>query len=208
MHEGKRITNKETLNVATMVYSGLISKTIVATLQSLSCDALGLCGADANCITATKRPVNKINYGFVGDLNLDNIKVGFITTLLRQQIVPVMSAITHDGKGKLLNTNADTIASYIAVALSNLYDIQLVYCFEQNGVMENMNDQKSLISKINVEQYYQLKEKGIIHSGMIPKLDNAFKALNKGVNSIHIGKSEHLLQLLNPLEHAGTLLYN
>lgn len=126
MHEGKRITNKATLDIATMVYAGLINKTIVAALQSCSCNALGLSGADANCITTVKRPVGEINYGFVGDLNVDTIHVGFLTTLLKQHITPVMSAITHDGKGNLLNTNADTIASCLAVALSNLYDVQLV----------------------------------------------------------------------------------
>ncbi len=208
MHEGKRITDKETLDITTMVYAGLINKTIVAQLQSLSCNAIGLCGTDANCIKANKRPVSEIDYGFVGDINADSINTKFISGLLKQKITPVFSAITHDGKNNLLNTNADTIASYISVAMSHIYDVQLVYCFEKNGVLKNVNDQRSLISKINEEQYQVLKEEGIIHSGMIPKLDNAFKALYQGVNSIHIGNSNYLLELLKTQQHAGTILYN
>jgi acetylglutamate kinase len=208
IHEGKRITDKETLDIATMVYAGLLNKTIVAQLQSLLCNAIGLCGADANCIKANKRPVVEIDYGFVGDLNAGSINIEFLIALIQHEITPIFSAITHDGKGNLLNTNADTIASSLSVALSHIYDVQLVYCFEKNGVLTDMNDQQSLIPKINMEQYQQLKEQGIIHSGMIPKLDNAFKALDQGVSSIHIGKSDHLLELLKTQEHAGTILYN
>jgi len=207
MHEGRRITDKEMLDVATMVYAGLISKNITAQLQTKGCNAIGLSGADANCIKAGKRDVKEVDYGFVGDLNSESVNVSFFNEILKQGICPVISAITHDGAGNLLNTNADTIASALAVALSGYYEVQLVYCFEKSGVLKDVNNESSLFKKINANEYSSFKESGIINGGMLPKLDNAFGALSKGVNLVHIGKSEQLLELIKTENHAGTTLY-
>jgi acetylglutamate kinase len=208
MQEGRRITDRETLDIATMVYAGLINKNIVAGLQSLNCNAIGLCGADGNCIKAEKRAVKEIDYGFAGDLGQESVNTIFLSELLNHCLVPVFNAITHDGGGNLLNTNADTIASTLAVSLSSIYEVKLVYCFEKNGVLRHANDDSSLISTINTKEYFHFKEQGIINGGMIPKLDNAFGALNNGVRTVHIGKAEQLSKLIKKEEYAGTILHN
>ena len=195
--EGRRITNKESLDVAVMVYAGLINKNMVATLQSNGLNALGLTGADANVIPAHKRPLKSVDFGWVGDVETRNINAEFLTKVITEGICPVFCAITHDGKGNLLNTNADTIASSLAVALSDQFDTKLVYCFEKNGVLENVDDENSVISKIIPENYSALKEKGIINDGMIPKIDNAFSAIDKGVQSVFIVKESFLKELIN-----------
>lgn len=195
--EGRRITNKESLDLAVMVYAGLINKNIVATLQSNGLNALGLSGADANIIPAHKRPVKTVDFGWVGDLEPENINAGFLTKLISEEICPVFCAITHDGNGNLLNTNADTIASGLAMALSVDFDTRLVYCFEKDGVLENKDDENSVISKIMPESYSVLKEKGIISDGMIPKIDNAFLAVDQGVKSVFIIKETFLKELIN-----------
>ncbi len=184
MHEGRRITNCETLDVVTMVYAGLLNKRIVALLQQENCNALGLSGADANVIQATKRPVKNIDYGFVGDLNPNSINESFINSLLQQNIVPVFCAITHDKKGQLLNTNADTIASSIANQLAQTNEVRLIYCFEKKGVLLDMEDENSYIPKITPEMYEDLKNKNVIFEGMIPKLDNSFYSINQGVKEV------------------------
>ncbi len=207
VHEGRRITNKETLDIATMVYAGLISKNITAQLQAKGRNAIGLSGADGNCIKAGKREVKEIDYGFVGDLNSASVNISFFNELLKQGICPVISAITHDGSGNLLNTNADTIASALSVALSEFFEVKLVYCFEKSGVLKDVNDESSLFRKINAIEYAFFKQSGIINGGMLPKLDNAFGALSNGVNLVHIGRSEQLLELIKTENHAGTTLY-
>ena len=186
MVEGRRITDHETLDVVTMVYGGLINKNIVASLQSLSCNAIGLTGADANIIPATKRPVNDIDYGFVGDVMPDYISKNTLAGLVKTGLVPVMAPITHDCKGKLLNTNADTIASGVAIALAKMFRVQLIFCFEKKGVLRDPNDDNSVIEFLNEALYNQYKSDGIITSGMIPKLDNAFAALHNGVYEVRI----------------------
>lgn len=183
MIEGRRITDAETLNVVVMVYAGLINKKIVALLQAENKNAIGLCGADANIIQSEKR-VAEIDYGFVG--NVQHISVDALRLFIDNNFIPVLSAITHDRNGQLLNTNADTIASEIAVTLSNAYDVSLYYCFEKNGVLENADDDNSVIEKLNANFYGQLKSEKKIHSGMIPKLDNAFAALNNNVKQVFI----------------------
>ena len=204
--EGRRITDAETLNVVVMVYAGLINKKIVASLQKLNCNAIGLAGADGNIIRATKRPLRKvlsfgedlgeaIDYGFVGDLDDSSVDAQAIYKLVQAGFTPVFSAITHDGNGQLLNTNADTIASVIAVSMSGLYTTSLVYCFEKSGVLKDVNDESSLIKNINEEEYKELKKAGVIHSGMIPKLDNAFEAIGKGLGEVCIGKADALPHL-------------
>lgn len=205
MVNGRRITNKETLNIVTMVYAGIINKNIVAQLQAYNCNALGLCGADANLITANKRPlVNNIDYGFVGDVV--SINTPFIEILLQQNITLVIAPITHNTKGNLLNTNADTIAQELAQALSFWYKTNLIYCFEKEGVLENMKDDNSVIKKINTTFYNTLKKDNKIHSGMIPKLDNSFIALKKGVNKVIIGNAEKIHELIKGTNHGTQII--
>jgi acetylglutamate kinase len=159
----------------------------VAKLQALQVDAIGLTGADVNSIKSKKRPIREIDYGFVGDVK--EVASNSIDTLIQANFTPVFCAITHDGKGQLLNTNADTIASQIAVGMSKLYKTSVYYCFELNGVLKDFNDKKSVIKRINFESYQQLLKEGIITDGMIPKLENCFDALNKGVHKVHIGNT-------------------
>ncbi|MES2780651.1 MAG: acetylglutamate kinase [Bacteroidota bacterium] len=203
--DGRRITDAQTLDVVTMVYAGLINKKIVAQLQGNNLNAIGLCGADANIIQATKRNTIPIDFGFVGDVHPENISTDNLRVLLKNNMLPVVAPITHDGKGQLLNTNADTIASGIAIALSGSYNTKLYYCFEKKGVLSDVNDDNSWIPELSQKAYAELKTSETIHSGMIPKLDNAFAALNKEVNEVYI---LHALQFhfLNNTNHAGTKL--
>jgi len=205
MVDGRRITDIETLRVVTMVYAGLINKNIVAQLQWVGCNAIGLTGADANLIKATRRPVKDIDYGFVGDLNTNSVDSEKLSALLQTGVIPVFSAITHDGEGQLLNTNADTIASSIAVAMSGLYKTSLVYCFEKKGVLSDVNSDESVIREISSSEFESLKANNVIAGGMLPKLENAFKAITSGVNEVYIGKSDELAYLNE--EIFGTRLF-
>jgi acetylglutamate kinase len=193
--DGRRITDIETLRVVTMVYGGLINKNIVAQLQRFGNNAIGLTGADGNFIRAKKRPVKTIDYGFVGDIDENSINPENISRLMQAGFTPVFCALTHDGEGQLLNTNADTIASALAVSLSSLYETTLIYCFEKKGVLQDIDDEDSLIREIDPVRYEELKIQRIIHSGMLPKLDNAFTAIACGVKAVIIGKSDDLGQL-------------
>lgn len=188
--DGRRITDADTLDVITMVYGGLVNKNIVAKLQALKVDALGLTGADINSIQSIKRLIQKIDYGFVGDVK--QIASNSIDKLIQANFTPVFCAITHDKKGQLLNTNADTIASTIAAGMSELYETSIYYCFELNGVLQNFNDKESVIKNINSESYKELLAKGIISDGMIPKIDNCFDALQNGVQKVCIGNTAML----------------
>lgn len=182
---GRRITDAKTLEVVTMVYGGWANKTVVARLQSLGCNAIGLSGADADLIRAEKRPVRDIDYGFAGDV--ERVDVHTLITLLKAGLTPVFCALTHDGKGQLLNTNADTIAAEIARALSGEYRTRLFYCFDKNGVLANRNDPASTIPHIDRASFGKLQAEGIIAAGMKPKLHNAFQALEGGVEEVRIG---------------------
>ncbi len=194
MIDGRRITDAETLKIVTMVYSGYINKNIVAQLQSFNCNAIGLSGADGNLILAHKRN-SEIDFGFVGDVDKVNIELADV--LLQRNDAIVIAPITHDGKGQLLNTNADTIAQEVAKAMSALYEVDLIYSFEKSGVLLDVNDETSVIEKINASFYEKLKVEGKIFAGMIPKIDNTFVALKGGVNKVIIGKAEELHQLIN-----------
>jgi acetylglutamate kinase len=205
--EGRRVTDAETLKVVTMVYAGLINKNITATLQQENCNAIGLTGADGNFIRAKRRPVVTVyseekgtdihvDYGFVGDLDDTSVDSEALNKLLESGFTPVFSAITHNGKGQLLNTNADTIASVLAVSMARLYETSLIYCFEKAGVLMDVDDERSLIRSIDLPYYNELKQQGIINEGMIPKLDNAFEAIKQGLKEVCIGKSDSL-SLLN-----------
>lgn len=185
MINGRRITDSASLEVAVMVYAGLVNKTLVAKLQVLKCNALGMSGADGNAIIAHKRPITDIDYGFAGDV--ETITTKTITDIITIGLTPVFCALTHDGKGQLLNTNADTIASELAIGLSTQYETTLFYCFEMPGVLKDISDKKSLIKTIDSASYIQLIESGVIADGMLPKMLNCFQALKKGVKQVHIG---------------------
>lgn len=187
MIDGRRITDQETLKVVTMVYAGWVNKMIVARLQSLGINAVGLTGADMNVIRSVKRPVRTIDYGFAGDI--EEVDANRLAMLLQQDIVPVMCPLTHDKQGNLLNTNADTIAAEIAKALAHLFDVNLVYCFEKSGVLRDEEDEESVISEIDHELFLQYKEQGVIRGGMIPKLENALNAIDCGVKQVVITKA-------------------
>lgn len=194
MVDGRRITDGETLKIVTMVYAGYINKNIVAQLQAHGCNALGLTGADGRSIEAHKRVHPSIDYGFVGDV--DAVNAGFLQSLLDKDITLVMAPITQDGKGQLLNTNADTIAQELARGLSPYFRVNLIYSFEKSGVLLNAEDDSSVIARINPSDYRELKERQVIFAGMIPKLDNAFAALRSGVRQVIIGRAEELEQLI------------
>lgn len=188
MIAGRRVTDQANLEVVTMVYAGLLNKNIVAQLQAKGCNALGLSGADANVIKAHKRIVKDIDYGFAGDI--DEVENKTISLFLNAGIVPVFSAITHDNQGQLLNTNADTIAAELAKGLSEDFEVELIYCFEKNGVLKRIEDDTSVIESIDGKSYKEMKNQGMISEGMLPKLENCFDALRNGVERVIIGKPE------------------
>lgn len=207
--DGRRITDAETLKVVTMVYAGYINKNITALLQSNNCNAIGLSGADGNLILGHKRTVGSPlgdggDYGFVGDIDL--INNDWLDKLLVEDTTPVIAPVIHDKQGQLLNTNADTIAQEVAKSMSANYEVTLVYCFEKKGVLQNVDDENSVIPEITLSSFTNLREKNIIHSGMIPKLHNAFTALDSGVKKIMIGKAEDLTNLIEGL--SGTSIVN
>jgi acetylglutamate kinase len=201
MHEGRRITDKETLAVVTMVYGGLANKNIVAMLQAIACNALGVTGADLNLILSKKRSPEPIDFGFVGDVEKVNGKE--IKNLVQLGYVPVFAALTHDGKGNILNTNADTIAQEVAVAMSEFYETDLVYTFEKKGVLHDPKDDNSYIPEITTAFYQQLLSDGIISDGMIPKMQNAYNALHRGVKSVKIVQAQNIATCGTP-DFVGT----
>ena len=190
MVHGRRITDAETLEVITMVYAGLVNKNIVAKLQALNTNAIGLTGADINSIKSDKRPVKEVDFGFVGDVK--EVASNSINKLLQADFTPVFCAITHDGKGQLLNTNADTITSQVAIGMSKLYETSIYYCFELNGVLQDFSDTNSVIKLINSKKYLELLNEGIIADGMLPKLENCFDALKNGVHQVKMGNTSML----------------
>ncbi len=195
MLDGRRITDQAMLDVVTMVYAGLSNKQVVAGLQAHGVSAIGLSGADGNAIRCIKRPVRDVDYGFVGDIIADSVNTSLIGDLLAAGHAPVFSAITHDGNGQLMNTNADTIASAIAVAMAADYEVSLVYCFEKRGVLRDVNDAESLIPEIREEDFERMTRAGIVAEGMIPKLRNAFDAISAGVKDVYIGHAHELNRL-------------
>lgn len=185
MVNGRRITDAPMLQVVTMVYGGLVNKNIVAQLQARGLNALGLTGADLNVLRSDKRPIKDgIDYGFVGDVKEANSTL--LAKLIQEGIVPVMAPLTHDGKGNMLNTNADTIAQETAKALAQSFDVTLIYSFEKKGVLRDAEDDESVIPHINRDEFKQYVQDGTIQGGMIPKLENAFQALDAGVKKVII----------------------
>lgn len=204
--DGRRITDADTIDLVTMVYGGLVNKKIVASLQANHCNAIGLCGADGNIIPATKRPVKTIDYGFVGDIQTSAINTAPLISMINGGLTPVFAPLTHDGNGQILNTNADTIASSLAIALAAIYEVRLVFCFEKKGVLRDANDDNTVINKINRSIYQQLLDEKALFDGIIPKLDNAFAAIDNGVKEVLIGHADDVLQNTTT-DVAGTLIY-
>ena len=188
MIDGRRVTDAEMLRVVTMVYGGLVNKTMVARLQALGVNALGLTGADVDLLRSHRRPVVEgVDYGFVGDI--DQVNHRTLRRLLDADIVPVVAPITHDGQGQLLNTNADTIATELAIALSEHYAVHLLFAFEKSGVLANPADEESVITELRVADFPTLEASSAISGGMLPKLRNAVRAVRQGVREVSIGKS-------------------
>lgn len=201
---GRRITDDATLDLVTMVYGGLINKKLVAQLQALGCNAIGLCGADANILPAQKRVPRDIDYGWAGDLDVENLHTDWLIRQVNAGICPVIAPLTHDGKGQLLNTNADSIAAALAITLSNQYAVELIFGFEKVGVLRNADDEHSLIQRLSYPEFLEMRDNKSIYAGMIPKLENAFRCIAAGVKSVRIGKVERIQHLIQQSE--GTLI--
>jgi acetylglutamate kinase len=191
--KGRRITDAATLDLVTMVYGGLVNKQIVATMQQLGCNAFGVTGADGNMIKAVKRPVKDIDYGFVGDIRPEGVNTSLLFFLLKQNTVPVFAPLTH-AEGRMLNTNADTIASVLAVAMSKHFDVRLIYCFEKKGVLMDVVKEDSVITHLPRKLYDELLQKNVFADGILPKLENAYAAINAGVKEVLIGEASDLLK--------------
>ena len=201
---GRRITDAATLDLVTMVYGGLVNKQIVAQLQQLNSNALGVTGADGNVIKAKRRPVKDIDYGFVGDITPEGINSELLTSLLNQGIVPVFAPLTH-ADGKMLNTNADTIASILSVGLSRNFDVRLIFCFEKKGVLRDVNNPDSVIQHLPKNLYQDLLPQKVFADGILPKLENAFAAIDAGVKEVLIGEATDLVKNTG-IDTAGTLI--
>lgn len=201
---GRRITDQPTRDLVTMVYGGLVNKQLVARLQVLGCNALGLTGADGNATRAVKRPVKEIDYGFVGDITHDDVNISLISGLLNTGVVPVFAPLTHS-EGSILNTNADTISSVLAVALSKLYSVRLIYCFEKKGVLRDVENPDSVVRHLTRSLYAELLEQKALADGILPKLQNAFAAIEMGVSEVLIGEADDLSKNMGE-STAGTLI--
>jgi acetylglutamate kinase len=190
---GRRITDAATLDLVTMVYGGLVNKQLVAQLQKLGCNAMGITGADGNMIKAVKRPVKDVDYGFVGDIRPEGVNTSLLFFLLKQNTIPVFAPLTHS-EGTMLNTNADTIASVLAVAMSKHFDVRLIFCFEKKGVLRDLNDNGSVITHLPRKVYDDLLTKNVFADGILPKLENAYAAIGAGVKEVLIGEANDLLK--------------
>jgi acetylglutamate kinase len=195
--DGRRITDDETIDLVTMVYGGLVNKKMVVRLQSFGCNAIGITGADSNILPAKKRPVGTVDYGWVGDIYKDDVNSKVLKLFIENGLIPVVAPLTHDGNGHVQNTNADTIASVIATNLSGFYRVILIFCFERNGVLLDINNEASVVKELNHEKYLGLKNSNQIFAGILPKIDNAFDAINNGVDKVLIGNSSDLTELIN-----------
>lgn len=194
---GRRITDKAMLEVVTMVYAGLVNKNIVAGLQAQGVNALGMTGADMNILLSDKRPVGEVDYGYVGDVR--RVDAAALSALIEMGVVPVIAPLTHDGRGSMLNTNADTMAGETAKALASRYEVSLVYCFEKRGVLRDENDDNSVIAEMTRQQFETYRAEGVVQGGMIPKLENAFDAIRHGVREVIITRADAIGQ-----PHEGT----
>ncbi len=202
--DGRRITDRQTLDLVSMVYGGLINKQIVAHLQQWGCNALGVTGADGNMIKAVRRPVREIDYGYAGDITPDSVNSTLLYFLLKQNVVPVFAPLTHS-EGMMLNTNADTIASVLAISLSKHFDVRLIFCFEKKGVLKDVTDENSVIRQLNEADYKRYLAEGVFQDGILPKLENSFSAIHSGVKEVLIGEAADLLRNTR-VDTEGTLI--
>lgn len=200
MIDGRRVTDRPTLDIVTMVYAGLVNKQIVARLQAEGCNAIGLSGADGNIVRAHRRPATPIDYGFVGDI--DSVDSTLLGSLIEAGLTPVFSAIMHDGQGSLLNCNADSVTNAVAIGAAALAPTDLIFCFEKRGVLRDADNDDSVIDRITPEIYAALRAEEVVVGGMIPKIENALKAVSAGVRSVIIKHAEELL------EESGTMIVN
>jgi acetylglutamate kinase len=201
---GRRITDSQTLDLVTMVYGGLVNKQLVAKLQQQGCNAIGLSGADGNVMKAVKRPVKEIDYGFVGDIKAEGVNTSLLNALLKENTVPVFAPLTH-ADGSMLNTNADTIASVLAIALGKYFDVRLIFCFEKKGVLRDVDNADSVIRHLPKNLYDDLLKKGVFADGILPKLENAYEAIHAGVKEVLIGQAGDLIRNTGA-ETEGTLI--
>lgn len=201
---GRRITDAETLDLVTMVYGGLVNKQLVASLQKEGCNAMGVTGADGNLIKAVKRPVSDINFGFVGDIKPDGVNTALLHFLLKQNTTPVFAPLTH-ADGTMLNTNADTIASVVAIALSKHFEVRLIFCFEKKGILHNADETDSVIHHLSKKLYHEYVNSGVLSNGILPKLESAYAAIEAGVKEVLIGHAANLLKNTGR-ETEGTLI--
>ena len=199
MINGRRVTDAAMLDICTMVYAGLVNKRIVAAMQAKGIDAIGFSGADGDLIKATRRPANPVDYGFVGDISPIDVKDSLLSKMLLSGLTPVVCAIMHDGNGQLLNCNADSVASAVAIGISRQAKTDLIFCFEKNGVLADVDDENTLVRMIDTESFERMKASGAINSGMLPKIDNAMHALRSGVSEVYIKSAANLLEALGTL---------
>jgi acetylglutamate kinase len=202
--KGRRITDAATLDLVTMVYGGLVNKQIVASLQQLDCNAIGVTGADGNLIKAVKRPVKDVDYGFVGDITADSVNSSMLYFLLKENTVPIFAPLTH-ANGTMLNTNADTIASVLSVAMGKHFDVRLIFCFEKKGVLRDVNNTESVIRHLPKKLYQDLLTQNVFADGILPKLENAYAAIHAGVKEVLIGEAKDLIKNTG-IETEGTLI--
>jgi acetylglutamate kinase len=205
---GRRLTSAEELKIVTMVYAGWINKNIVSKLNAYQNYAIGISGADAQLIPAIQRPIKNIDYGFVGDVIPEKINHTFLKSILEQELTPVIAPITSNNQGVLLNTNADTVAANLALAMNAHFETKLVMCFEKKGVLQNPEDNNSVIRCISRKDYHILIKEGIVKEGMLPKLENAFFAIENGLQSVLIGLANNIELLNSNPESFGTTLTN
>ncbi|WP_422355007.1 acetylglutamate kinase [Roseivirga pacifica] len=205
MEKGRRITDRDTLEVVTMVYGGLVNRRIVAMLQGMGESAIGLTGADANLIQAKMRPKHPVDFGYVGDIEKESINVEMVQKILDLDLTLVLPALTHDGMGNLLNTNADTIAATFAIAMAEQFDVSLNFCFEENGVLSDYY-KKTVVGKLDRPLYEQYEKDGVVFTGMLPKLQNAFNAKESGVKEVKIGHFQNLEDLMNDNQQGTTII--
>ncbi len=203
--DGRRITDDETMDLVTMVYGGLVNKQVVCALQALGCNAIGLTGADANIIPAAKRPVKTIDYGWAGDVEPSQVQSATLKAIIETGLTPVFAPLTHDTKGHMLNTNADTVAASLALALSPFFRVHLMYCFEKKGVLQSVEDENSVVGRIDRPTFEAMRAAGALHSGILPKIENALLAIEKGVARVIIGHADDLLENLAE-EVLGTII--
>lgn len=204
MVDGRRITDSDTIRVVTMTYAGWLNKSITARLQSLGCNAVGLSGVDGNLIPAVKRPVKDIDYGWVGDVEQEKINAKFLSQLLEGGHTPVIAPVAADGNGNLLNINADTIAQALAQVLGKFFITTLIYCFEKKGLLLDVTDASSVINEIKFNDAEDMKRRGVITNGMVPKVDNAFRALQSGVHSVVMGHAGFIKKMVSQEKGYGT----